>query len=43
MHDNPRPNEEEQELTQTGRMDEEEEKDQRSGYAPSEAADKDEE
>ena len=41
MHDNPRPNEEEQELTQTERMDEEE--DQRSGYAPSEAADEDEE
>ena len=41
MHDNPRANEEEQELTQTERMDEEE--DQRSGYAPSEAADEDEE
>jgi hypothetical protein len=41
MHDNPRANEEEQELTQTERMDEEEE--QRSGYAPSEAADEDEE
>jgi hypothetical protein len=41
MHDNPQPNEEEQELTQTGRMDEEEE--QRSGYAPAEAADEDEE
>jgi hypothetical protein len=40
MHDNPRPNEEEQELAQTGRMDEEEE--QRSGYAPAEAADDDE-
>jgi hypothetical protein len=40
MHENPRPNEEEQELTQTERMDEEE--DQRSGYAPSEAADEDE-
>jgi hypothetical protein len=37
VHDNPRPSEEEQELTQTERMDEEEE--QRSGYAPSEAAD----
>jgi hypothetical protein len=37
MHDNPRANEEEQELSQTGRMDEEEE--QRSGYAPAEAAD----
>ena len=37
MHDNPRPTEEEQELAQTGRMDDEEE--QRSGYAPSEAAD----
>ncbi|HJU36028.1 MAG TPA: hypothetical protein VJ716_01235 [Gaiellaceae bacterium] len=41
MHDNPRPNEEEQELAQSGRMDEEEE--QRSGYAPPEAADEDEE
>ncbi|HET9115008.1 MAG TPA: hypothetical protein VFN33_02830 [Gaiellaceae bacterium] len=40
MHDNPGPNEEEQELAQTGRMDEEEE--QRSGYAPPEAADDDE-
>ena len=40
MHDNPRPTEEEQELAQTGRMDEEEE--QRSGYAPVEAADGDE-
>ena len=39
MHDNPRPNEEEQELTQTGRMDEEEE--QRSGYAPPDAAEAD--
>ena len=37
MHDNPRANEEEQELAQTERMDEEEE--QRSGYAPPEAAD----
>ena len=36
MHDNPRANDEEQELAQTGRMDEEEE--QRSGYAPAEAA-----
>ena len=41
MHDNPRPNEEEQELTQSERMDEEEE--QRSGYAPPEAADEGEE
>jgi hypothetical protein len=41
MHDNPRATEEEQELTQTKRMDEEE--DQRSGYAPTEAADEDEE
>lgn len=40
VHDNPRANDEEQELTQTERMDEEEE--QRSGYAPSEAADADE-
>jgi hypothetical protein len=40
MHDNPRANEEEQELAQTERMDEEEE--QRSGYAPAEAADDDE-
>jgi hypothetical protein len=40
MHENPRPNEDEQELTQTERMAEEEE--QRSGYAPSEAADEDE-
>ncbi|MGH2977542.1 MAG: hypothetical protein ACRDKC_04105 [Gaiellaceae bacterium] len=39
MHDNPRANEEEQELAQTGRMDEEEE--QRSAYAPAEAADDD--
>jgi hypothetical protein len=39
MHDNPRPTEEEQELAQTTRMDEEEE--QRSGYAPPEAADED--
>jgi hypothetical protein len=41
MHDNPRPTEEEQELTQTERMDDEEE--QRSGYAPPEAADEDDE
>jgi hypothetical protein len=41
MHDNPPPNEEEQELTKTDRMNEEEE--QRSGYAPAEAADGDEE
>jgi len=41
MHENPRPTEEEQELTQTERMDEEEE--QRSGYAPAEAAHEDEE
>jgi hypothetical protein len=41
MHDNPGANEEEQELAQSGRMDEEEE--QRSGYAPPEAADDDEE
>ena len=41
MHDNPRPTEAEQELAQTGRMDEEEE--QRSGYAPAENADEDEE
>jgi hypothetical protein len=36
VHDNPRATEEEQELAQTERMDEEEE--QRSGYAPAEAA-----
>jgi hypothetical protein len=41
VHENPRPTEEEQELAQTERMDEEEE--QRSGYAPAEAADEDEE
>jgi hypothetical protein len=41
VHDNPRANEEEQELAQTGRMDEEEE--QRSGYAPAESADEEEE
>ena len=40
MHQNLRPTEEEQELTQTERMDEEE--DQRSGYAPPEPADEDE-
>ena len=39
MHDNPRANEEEQELAQTGRMDEEEA--QRS-YKPAEGADPDE-
>src|SRR5262245_23527953 len=41
MHDNPRANEEEQELAQTDRMEEDEE--QRSGYAPPETADGDEE
>jgi hypothetical protein len=41
VHDNPPANEEEQELAQTERMDEEEE--QRSGYAPAEAADGEEE
>jgi len=41
VHENPRPTEEEQELVQTERMDEDEE--QRSGYAPAEAADEDEE
>jgi hypothetical protein len=41
MHDNPGANDEEQELAQTGRMDEEEE--QRSGYAPPEAAEEEEE
>jgi hypothetical protein len=41
VHDNPQANEKEQELAQTERMDDEEE--QRSGYAPSEAADEDEE
>jgi hypothetical protein len=41
VHEDPRPTEEEQELTQTERMDEEEE--QRSGYAPAESADEDEE
>jgi hypothetical protein len=40
MHDNPRPTEEEQELAQTGRMDEDEE--QRSGYAPAKDGDEDE-
>ena len=41
MHDNPGASDEEQEQAQTGRMDEEEE--QRSGYAPAEAADDGEE
>jgi len=41
VHENPRPTEEEQELVQTERMDEDEE--QRSGYAPAEPADEDEE
>jgi hypothetical protein len=41
MHDNPEATEEEQELTQTERMHEEE--DQRSGYAPTEASEEDEE
>jgi hypothetical protein len=36
VHDNPRANEKEQELAQTERMDDEEE--QRSGYAPADAA-----
>jgi hypothetical protein len=40
VHDNPRANEDEQELSQTERMDEEEE--QRSGYAPPEAAEDEE-
>jgi hypothetical protein len=40
MHENPRANEEEQELAQTSRMDEEEE--QRSGYAPGRDEDEDE-
>ena len=40
VHDNPRATEDEQELAQTGRMDEEEE--QRSGYAAPEAADENE-
>jgi hypothetical protein len=37
VHDNPRATEDEQELAQTGRMDEEEQ--QRSGYAPAEDED----
>lgn len=37
MHDNPRATEEEQELSQTERMDEEE---QQRSYAPDEAADR---
>jgi hypothetical protein len=37
MHENPEATDEEQELAQTDRMDEEEE--QRSGYAPADAAD----
>jgi hypothetical protein len=41
VHDNPRATDEEQELAQTGRMEEEEE--QRSGYAPAEGTDADEE
>jgi hypothetical protein len=41
MHDNPEASEKEQELAQTERMDEEEE--QRSGYAPAEAADDEDE
>ncbi len=41
MHDNPQASEKEQELAQTERMDEEEE--QRSGYAPAEAADDEDE
>jgi hypothetical protein len=41
VHDNPRPTDEEQELAQTERMDQEE--DQRSGYAPPEEADAEEE
>jgi len=41
MHDNPGANEQEQELAQTERMDEDEE--QRSGYAPAEAAHEEEE
>ena len=41
MHDNPRATEEEQELAQTGRMDEEEE--QRGGYGLARATDEDEE
>jgi hypothetical protein len=38
MHDNPRATEREQELAQTGRMDEEE---QQRSYAPTEATDDD--
>ena len=41
MHDNPRATEEEQELTQTERINEEEE--QRGGYPSPEHADEDEE
>jgi hypothetical protein len=41
VHDNPRATEEEQELAQTERIDEEEE--QRSGYAPAETAEEEEE
>ena len=41
MHDNPRATEEEQELTQTERIEEEE--DQRGGFSPDDAADEDEE
>ena len=40
MHDNPRATEEEQELSQTERMDEEE---QQRDYAPAEAADDEDE
>jgi len=40
MHDNPRATEREQELAQTGRMDEEE---QQRSYAPTEATDDDDE
>ena len=40
MHDNPRANEEEQELAQTDRMNEEEE--QRGGNATPDSADRDE-
>jgi hypothetical protein len=39
MHDNPRATEEEQELSQTERMDDEE---QQRSYAPDEATDRDE-
>ena len=41
VHDNPEATEHEQELAQTKRMDEEEE--QRSGYAPTEAAEDEDE